>query len=112
MAVVIWNEEASYQLQEHLRYAKEEFGASTVRKWLKQIDYFVDSLQNYPTSYTPVRELNHCKVLYRGCTIMKNFKLIYFYDEPIDTVFIEHIWDMRQNPIRLVKMFSNLKRKL
>mgnify|MGYP002626071119 CR=1 FL=1 len=106
MAVVIWNEEASYQLEEHLNYAKEEFGASTVRKWLKQVEYFVDSVQKFPTSYTPVRELKDCRVLYRGCSVMQNFKLIYFYDEPIDTVFIEQIWDMRRDPTRLVKMFK------
>ena len=83
MAVVIWNNAASVQLEEHLLYAREEFGSATVRKWVKQLNYIVDSLQQYPTSYTPVRELRDKDVLYRGCTIMKRFKLIYYYDEPL-----------------------------
>ncbi|MCR4957298.1 MAG: type II toxin-antitoxin system RelE/ParE family toxin [Prevotella sp.] len=106
MTAVIWHEEASSQLERHLLYAKEEFGAATVRRWLKQIDDIVNSLRKYPVSYTPVRELKDCELLYRGCTVMQNFKLIYYYDELIDTVFIEQIWDMRRNPAKLVKLFK------
>ena len=37
---------------------------------------------------------------------MKHFKLIYYYDEARDTVFIKDIWDMRRNPITQVKEFK------
>ena len=32
---------------------------------------------------------------------MRNFKLVYYYDESLDVVHIVDIWDMRQNPKRL-----------
>ena len=35
---------------------------------------------------------------YRGAIIMKNFKIIYFYDEDSNLVRIVDLWDLRQNP--------------
>ena len=32
---------------------------------------------------------------------MKNFKMIYYYDDSKDQVWIIDIWDMRQNPKKL-----------
>ena len=34
---------------------------------------------------------------------MKNFQLIHFYDKDSDTVFIDTIWDMRMNPVKLTE---------
>ncbi len=106
MAIVKWREEAELKLREHLEYAREEFGEKTVRKWLSQIEHHEESLSKFPTSYTPVRELNGYPVMYRGCTVMQRFKLIYYYDKPDDTVHIVTIWDMRRNLDTQVKEFK------
>ncbi len=37
---------------------------------------------------------------------MKRFKLIYYYDETADKVFMLDIWDMRRNPKSLVSEFK------
>ena len=39
--------------------------------------------------------------------IMKNFKLVHYYDSSNDTVYIDYIWDMRKNPARLKRMKFN-----
>ena len=35
---------------------------------------------------------------------MKNFKLIHYYDTKTDTVYIDHIWDMRMKPATLKRI--------
>jgi len=35
---------------------------------------------------------------------MKNFKLIHYFDVESDTVYIDYIWDMRMNPVKLKRM--------
>ncbi len=109
MAVIEWSDRASRELEEHLDYALAEFGRSTVKRWIRQIEHIADRLEKYPASYTPVAELQGTSRLFRGCTIMQNFKLIYFYEELFDTVVIVTIWDMRRNPVRLVKLFKGRK---
>ena len=37
----------------------------------------------------------------RVANFMRNFKLVYYYDECLDVVHIVDIWDMRQNTKRL-----------
>ena len=107
MAEVIIEKNVRTKLRKHLINAGEEFGQNTLEKWLEQIEYHKESLKKFPTSYTPIRELRDEEVIYRGCTVMKNFKLIYFYDEARDTVFIKDVWDMRRNPTNLVKDFKS-----
>ena len=106
MAEIIWTKAIRRKLKEHLDYAYEEFGAKTMKKWLEQIVYIRDSLQKYPTSYTPVRELNEEDYLYRGCTVMTRFKLIYYYDEQLDKIYMVDIWDMKRHPKGLIKEFK------
>ena len=48
-----------------------------------------------------VHKLYEEKDLLRGANFMRNFKLVYYYDESLDVVHIVDIWDMRQNPKRI-----------
>ena len=41
-----------------------------------------------------------CLIKYRGAIIMKNFKIIYFYNEEKDILWLD-LWDMRQDPRKL-----------
>lgn len=91
------------QLKQQLEYAFDEFGQLTAKRWVEQLQLFEDRLRKYPASYTPVPELKDEPILYRGCTVMKNFKIIYYYEEPTDTCVIVTLWDMRRNPLKLVK---------
>ena len=48
---------------------------------------------------------------YRGAIIMKNFKIIYFYDEDSNLVRIVDLWDLRQNPRKLSLRARRIERK-
>ena len=105
MALIIWRRKVRLQLKEQLEYARQEFGLLTARRRVEQLQMFEKRIEEYPASYTPVQELKDKPILYRGCTVMRNFKIIYYYEEPTDTVVVVTLRDMRRNPIRLVKEF-------
>ena len=48
---------------------------------------------------------------YCGAIIMKNFKIIYFYDEDSNLVRIVDLWDLRQNPRKLNLRARRIERK-
>lgn len=104
MAKVVWREKASLQLEAHLDYALNEFGQKAVSHWYRDIQHIETRMAMHPESYTPEPQLAHRKKVYRGATIMKNFKLIHYYDTDSDTVYIDCVWDMRMNPVKLKKM--------
>ncbi len=106
MAKIIWNELASRQLEEHLDYALEEFGQKCVRNWYRDILRIESRLTLHPLSYPKVSVLEHREKDYRGAIIMNNFQLIHYYDANADIVYIDVIWDMRMNPIRLNRMIK------
>ena len=101
MAKITWNDLASRQLEAHLDYALEEFGQKCVRNWYRDILRIESRLTLQPLSYPKVSALEHRTKDYRGATIMKSFQLIHYYDTDTDTVYIDAIWDMRMNPLKL-----------
>ena len=103
MARIKWNEQASRQLEEHLDYALEEFGQKCVRNWYRDILRIESRLSIQPLSYPRVTQLENRAKVYHGATIMQSFQLIHYYDEDSDTVFIDAIWDMRMNPVKLAE---------
>ena len=106
MAKIIWNELASRQLEEHLDYALEEFGQKCVRNWYRDILRIESRLTLHPLSYPKVSVLEHREKDYRGAIIMNNYQLIHYYDANADIVYIDVIWDIRTNPIRLNRMIK------
>lgn len=106
MVQIIWSKEALFQLKRHLEYSYIEFGNKTMNKFIKEVEGFEKRLQIFPESYKPVPELSDLSNFYRGCTVMKNFLLIHYYDQVSDTVYVDYIWDMRCDPNRLKRRFK------
>ena len=104
MAKVIWREKASLLLEAHLEYALAEFGRKTVSNWYRDIKRIESQMAIHPESFTPEPLLAHRGKTYRAAILMKNFKLIHYYDIECDTVYIDYIWDMRMKPAKLEKM--------
>ena len=52
-----------------------------------------------------------CLIKYRGAIIMKNFKIIYFYNEEKDILWLVDFWDMRQDPRKLYMRARRIERK-
>lgn len=101
MAQIIWNKNASLQLEAHLDYAFEVFGRKTVNNWYADIRRIESRLTIFPKSFTPEPLLKNRDKEYRGAILMKNFKLIHYYDKEKDVVYIDAIWDMRMHPAKL-----------
>ena len=52
-----------------------------------------------------------CLRKYRGAIIMKNFKIIYFYNEEKNILWLVDLWDMRQDPRKLNLRARRIERK-
>ena len=48
---------------------------------------------------------------FRGAIIMKNFKIIYFYNEKKDILWLVDLWDLRQDPRKLNLRARRIERK-
>ena len=81
----------------HLRY----LDVKTVNNWYADIRRIESRLAIFPKSFTPESLLKNRDEDYRGTILMKNFKLIHYYDEAKDVVYIDAIWDMRMHTTKL-----------
>ena len=98
MAVIKWQKQAWKLFNSYVEFSREEFGEKTARKWLAEASIIYDRLQKHPMSYTPEALLAGRRHHYRSCHIMQRFKLVYYYSEKSDTVYIRDVWDTRMNP--------------
>ena len=64
-----------------------------------------------PKRYPIVAHFRNETMVFRGAIIMKNFKIIYFYDEDSNLVRIVDLWDMRQDPRKLNMRARRIERK-
>ena len=103
---ITWRSTARKQYIRHLRYALQEFGSKTLDDWVMSIDEMEKRLEENPKSFSIVPLLRHLPNEYRGCFVMKNFQVIYTFDELKKVVYILMIWDMRMNPERLRKQIK------
>ena len=91
-------------------YALAEFGRKTAQRWVDSLKYIKHHLELMPESYPFVPELQKWRK-YRGAIVMKNFKIIYFYNEEQDVLWLVDLWDMRQNPRKLKLRAREIERK-
>ena len=98
MVVVKWHEYAWQLFNDHVDFARYEFGRKTSEKWIDEMVSIDKRLRLFPESFSPEPLLCDRKVRYRSCLIMKRFKIVYFYEQDTDTVYIVDIWDSLQNP--------------
>lgn len=90
-------------------YALEEFGTTTLKRFEKNLLNIQIRLMAHPLSSPREPILKKFLRPYRSAHIMKNWKIIYRYDEENDRVIFVDLWDMRRHPRTLIRQF---KRKL
>ena len=76
MASIEWHEDVWQLFNEHVEYARYEFGRKTGNKWLKEMAEIDKWLRLYPESYTQEPLLRGRTTIYTYCLIMKRFKII------------------------------------
>ena len=64
-----------------------------------------------PKRYPIVAHFRNETMEFRGAIIMKNFKIIYFYNEEKDILWLVDLWDLRQNPRKLNMRARRIERK-
>ena len=77
----------------------------------EQLSRIMHRLKMMPESYPFVPELQKWRK-YRGAIIMKNFKIIYFYNEEKDILWLVDLWDLRQDPRKLNMRARRIERKV
>ena len=89
------------EFQKCALYAFEEFGTKAALNWNKQYSAIRHRLNLMPESFPPAAYFRKRTKVFRGAIIMKNFKIIYFYNEQKGILWLVDLWDMRQNPEKL-----------
>lgn len=64
-----------------------------------------------PKRYPIVAHFRNETMEFRGAIIMKNFKIIYFYNEEKDIIWLVDLWDLRQDPRKLNIRVRRIERK-
>ena len=98
------------EFDKYVDYALLEFGRKTARKWIDSLIGIKHQLRLMPERYPFVPELQKWRK-YRGAIIMENFKIIYFYNEEKDIIWLVDLWYMRQDPSKLNLRASRIIRK-
>lgn len=94
------------ELNKAYDYALCEFGRATVQRWQDGKNKIFRRLALNPEAYPPVAELYDVWPRFRGAQLMGNFKIIYHYSEEEQRVYVNDLWDMRQDPRRLKKRWK------
>ena len=94
------------ELANVLTYTLVEFGSSTVKHFDTEYKKIRKRLLVHPLSSPREPILKNFLRPYRSANIMKNWKIIYRYDEENDRVIFVDLWDMRKHPRTLVRQFK------
>ena len=99
------------EIKKCIEYALQEFGLKTARKWQTQYKEIKRLLEFMPKRYSIVAHFRNETMEFRGAIIMKNFKIIYFYNEEKDILWLVDLWDLRQDPRKLNMRARRIERK-
>ena len=103
---VIWLQRARREYVNHLIYAQTEFGSKAFYHWVEEIRETEKSLADNPRRYPLIPQLRNRPLEYRGHIVMRNFKVIFSYEEEKQIVKIRTIWDMRIDPKKLIRRIT------
>lgn len=89
---------ARKQLDIAIGQGQQMFGAAVATKFYNRFMEYVRRLSTNTELGFPEPLLSGRRRNYRSLVINEHFKLIYYYDESKDTVFIVDLWDTRREP--------------
>lgn len=110
MAVIILRKTFLYKYKITTEDSYNEFGKLCAERFDNNLRRIFDRLSKHPLSSPKEPWLKDVVPhSYRSANIMKNWKIIYRYDEATDKVFFVDLWDMRRNPKTLVRIFKRMR---
>ena len=103
MAQVKWLRHAEQELFKYLVIGFEEFGAFTVNKFMEKVRRMNEELASFPEMGYQEPLLKERKKIYRTYHLNRRFKVIYYFAQKSDIVYVADIWDKRREPLSLAK---------
>ena len=100
------------EIKKCIEYALQEFGVKTARKWQTQYKEIKRLLEFMPKRYPIVAHFRNETMEFRGAIIMENFKIIYFYNEEKEIIWLVDLWYMRQAPSKLNLRARKIERSI
>jgi plasmid stabilization system protein ParE len=67
----------------------------------------IEGLKQFPEKAAKEPLLDGFVVVFRSLVVRKHYKIIYFINYDMETVFVVAIWDCRQNPNNMEKFVEN-----
>ena len=103
MINIVWTQSALQTLElvylQTLRYTKNErIAANLHNKLIKEAEI----LSTFPNAGSILSTSDKVTLCYRALVVDANYKLIYYIDINGDVIIVA-IWDVRQNPDKLIK---------
>lgn len=103
MVQVIWQTKARKKLEKTLVFSYNEFGKTTMERFILELELIEKRLRKFPASYPPIQLLKDKKRKYRGAMVMDNFLIVYYHASSSKNVRVVDFWDMRRSPEVLIK---------
>ena len=95
MALTIsWTKRASENLDNILEYLENQWGDQVVRRFIKDVYYFMELLAEFPE----IGSLENKEKNIRGFTLIKQVNIFYRINN--DQIIILGLFDNRQNPAK------------
>ena len=98
-----WKKKAETELEKISMYCAEQFGKRTADKFIDTIDLQIKRLTKNPELGFPEPLLAERHRKYRSLMVNDHFKLVYYYDEAKNIIYIIDLWDTRREPQSLSK---------
>lgn len=89
------------QLDIAIEQGEHLFGRAVATKFYNRFMEYVKRLSTNPQSGFPEPLLAERQRDYRSLMVNEHFKLVYYYDEGKDTLYIVDLWDTRREPASL-----------
>lgn len=99
---IFWTEFAKNRLSDIFDYYKNKVSLQTARKLITSILNHSKTLSKYPLKCPLEENLKDRPQEFRY-SIIKNYKLIYWINVEKNRIEIVHVFDTRQNPLKLKK---------
>ena len=110
MAVIILRKNFMRKYKTTTENSFMEFGKICAERFDNNLRRIINRLSKHPLSSPKEPWLKEVTPYsYRSTNIMKNWKIIYRYEETTDKVIFVDLWDMRKNPKALVKTFKKTR---
>ena len=93
--VVEWAETAQLHWIEQAEYCAETFGGLFVSEFAKKAEEKIERICKFPESATREPLLKDKEQVFRYVYVQKRIKLIYRFDEELQTIYIEDVWNTK-----------------